>query len=1039
MIPLTTAPKNIVDEFIHTLHHDNLFQGEVSTRNSDRVVYATDNSLFEVTPLGVIFPKTEKDLGLILSLLSEDSFRQVSITARGGGTSTNGQSLSHQLIVDTSKYMNHILAVNPQAKSVRLESGVILDQLNHHLADHGLMFGPTTSSSSRVTLGGMIATDASGIGSMVWGKTSDHIRSLRVVLIGGEIIDLHHNRSCDHPIMTQLEELLCQYQKTFQQIVPHLPRFFSGYNLNCFTANHLNLTRLMAGSEGTLGIVSECTLNLIARPTHETLFVCFFRSIESCLRVAKDFTNFSPLAMELIDEHILAVATTNDHMSRLPLFRGDHVRKGACALFVSFKDHEPTQYHGEVQSFQRHLNKVCHDTTLYSYFAADHPSEIENLWNIRKKSVGLFAYRARLQSQNQLRMTSNNPDKALTTPKGSAFIEDCAVHPDHVGDFIRDFRKLLDQEGITYGMYGHLDAGCVHVRPQLDWHDPQMRQKIKELTDRTFKLTQKYGGVLWGEHGKGYRSEYLREFLGEDLYLAFCHIKELFDPHNQLNPGTICPPFTQLNTAGDVPSFTLIPLRADKERMISPRLSRFFFSALSCDGNGVCFQEKTHEVMCPSYIATRNRVHSPKGRATLLRGWLYELSQDPKLTAPLTRALDHQSFHFTDFWSQFSPRLKTKQPDFANEVYQAFAGCLMCKGCSSGCPLHVDIPELKSRFLYLYHRFHPRSVRDYFLALAEITLPFIASFWLLRTCYNQLIRITPVRYLLKQATQMSDFPVLYNGKKRWSQLSYTPSAIEGDGTNQVVIIQDLVSSYFSQDLLHHIIRILSSIGIKVCVHPYYQSGKSLHSMGFLSAFQKIARRNLTRLTELTKAHPKITFVGIDPGLACVYRKEYRSLKATTSQEHSTNSPTVLLLQEYLVSPQLAHHTRKQLADQSKNHRVFLFLHCFERSTVPGAAQNWLIFFKSFGITIHHQPVGCCGLAGFWGHKIENNLLSQKVFQSSWQLALDQIYAHNQDGKVIILATGGSCREQIALRFTPKEGCPSTVRVYHPIEYLATMI
>ena len=989
----------IPDSFASELKEHAEFQGEISMDLASRVVYSTDNSLFEILPQGIIFPRSEKDLSIILHLIAQERYRSISLIPRGGGTSTNGQSLGHGFVIDTAKYMNQIIEFNPESQTVRCEAGVILDQLNRRLSNDGYMFAPTTSSSSRVTLGGMISTDASGIGSMVWGKTSDHILGLRIVLWGGQILSLSNKtiaslksllREIKGPVsLKHLPDLLLKAQEDYQEKIPQLPRFFSGYNLRCFSEEKTlcDLTRLIAGSEGSLGMISSCTLQIVPKAKKETLFVCVFNSMDSCLGASSSFWPFSPTATELLDEHILAVAPSDIHWDATLLAKKlkDLDLKGygssLCALFISFKDHFQGHYDETLQKFHTHLQDMERNPEygMLTYVFSDEKNKIQALWNIRKKAVGLFAYSSR---------SGDSESK-----KSSAFIEDCAVHPSKVAPFIKDLRKLLDSHHLNYGIYGHLDAGCVHVRPQLDYQDPSLAKTIRTISDKTYQLTQQYGGVLWGEHGKGFRSEYLQDFLGEALYRTFCQIKQLFDPFHQLNPGKIVPPLSMIPTPS--PTVTELPLRAYKEQALDPQLKNLFRGATSCDGNGVCFQEDAEQVMCPSYLATRSRIHSPKGRAQLIREWMHQKSQNQ-----LSR-------------------------QFSRQVFEALEGCLMCKGCTKGCPVQVDIPTLKSQFLHLYHQTHPRRFRDYLLGYAESHLPWIATFRLLRYLYNRIMLNTHIRSLLEKIASMSDFPSLKPA------FSHTLSSSSKDV--DVVLIPDLISYTLEPDLLQHFVQLLSQIKLNVYLSPYRPSGKSWHSLGFIKKFHKTAQHHQQHLQRLSQRFPQAIMVGIDPGLSLIFRQEYRSL--------SSGSPLdVLLPQEFLHSLDSSFllTLKKKLQHVSKNseHRAYLFLHCFESSTVPQASSLWIEFFSKLDLKVEAIKVGCCGLAGFWGQKKENVKMSKEIFMLFWLPSLEKILLSQKPReKTILLVTGGSCRQQIS-RFMPPHLRSYPYKVLHPLEYLA---
>lgn len=1010
----------VVLEFLDHLAADENFDGEISTSLSDRVVTSTDNSIFEIRPAGVIACRHEKDIVAVLQLMAEDRFHSVTLVPRGGGTSTNGQSLGSGLVLDTSKYMTQILDVGQGY--ARMQCGVVCDDLNRRLREDGQMFGPSTSSSSRVTIGGMINTDASGIGSMVWGKTSDHILSLRLVLIGGEVITITTDiQGTEHPSLKSLVQVIKRVQESFYERIPRLPRFFSGYNLLCAASSGdlLNLVKLVAGSEGTLGVVSECTVNTVPIATEQTLFALLAKDMDSCLQIADQIRDLSPYAMEMIDEHILSSAK-RDHSLREGgvserFFTVAQKYPLGCALFVNFQNHGASQpYRQSISQLQSLLaegdRSAVWQSCVYDVCTSD-AREMDSYWSIRKKSVGLYGRHTVQQGRR------HHPSRLI---KSAAFIEDCAVHPRDVSQFIGQLRSRLDDHNILYGMYGHLDAGCVHIRPQVDYHDPQLRNLVQSLSDEVFHLVSQYRGVLWGEHGKGYRCEYLREFLGEDLYLAFCEIKQIFDPKYQLNRGKICPPTSHVNPE---PLMVDYPLRADTDIQIDKDLRDFLPTALDCDGNGMCFADDS--LMCPSYQATRSRVHSPKGRAALLRSWIHMCSGDGSHMRDLKQAIHAQKNKWLlslSEWKRFvlhraqqliSVVLQKNDGigSFHGEVYAAYEGCLSCKGCTRGCPLHVDIPELKSRFLYLYHLHQPRPLRDYGFGCAESVLAWIASSrWRMALYHKVIHRFSKP---LAQLMAVTELPHLHK---------FSQQKIQKHQDYDVMIVPDLMSAVMSP-LYSHAITVLKGLGQSVGEVGYLPTGKSWHSLGFRRHFFRTSTRRLRTMTELFRQYPRTRFMSLDPGMGLVYRQEYAQLGLDSSL-------TVRLPQEVLSQIHISHYEaiKAQLVVDPKP-KVYILTHCFEQSALADPARLWIEVFGRLGITVIEKSVGCCGMAGFWGYQQSNKALSEQIFARSWQPVLDSI----DEG--VVLVTGGSCRHQIT-RLVPIQ---KNYEFIHPLEYLAQLI
>ena len=1012
-------PKEVLD-FARSLKKERDFKGEIRTDTSQRVVHSLDNSIYELIPQAVIYPRTEQGISAVLRLLKEPSYRKLSITAKGGGTSTNGQCLSSSLILDTSKYMNQILSLDLKAEQVRVQSGLVLDTLQRYLRDYGYTFAPTTSSSSRVTLGGMIATDAAGIGSAVHGKTSDHLKSLNMVLWGGEVWSMKkevlENSKGETGISKlkpsfekkakHLSQICLTHQEDIHKRLPQLPRSWSGYTLDLLkeedSTTTLDLPRFIAGSEGTLGVVSECTLRITKLKEEEAVVVVYFKTLGECLRSGSWVLSFGARAVELLDHRLIGAARRaglwpQDLSSVSATEEG--TAEESCQL-VQFQASSLEKLGEVITAFETALKEQGSQYGVVSYKVGLEKKEVKKLWDIRKKSVPLFAGDGRERAPYL---------------KSSAFVEDVAVHPKDLPEFLEEFRKILDDHGLVYGMYGHLDAGCVHVRPKLDYRDPKLMETITKISKQVFDLTQKYGGVLWGEHGKGFRSEYLHEFLGAKLHRAFRQVKELFDPYNQLNPQKICTP---LSHSQEVPQVDEIPLRAQTEQNLDPGLKETFSSALSCDGNGLCFRENQEEVMCPSYRATADRLHSPKGRAGVIRAWIKALSDHSyKLPTSDSRSWIPQLLTLPAYLWQTLIRQKKGSVDFSHEVYEALDGCLSCNACTSSCPLHVDIPTLKSRFLALYHQKYPRKIQDYAMGWSEQLLPQISRYSLLRHLYNLSLKLGVTRALIEHLTSMKHLPTLAPGV-------HFPTARKP----QAWILGDLTSEALEPGLSQDLVELFELLQISVGWMPYRASGKSWALRGWLTKSKNTLERRRAQIQSTLKKHAptkKAVLVGLDPAFAFFYQQDYRQhFSATEFPYH------VLTLQEFLLTLPMETFTPwKKALNSSTQHppKAWLFEHCQESAHPKDHGALWVEVFSRFGLSLNKKPVGCCGLAGFWGHQKNNIETSQKIYDLHWKNPIKEL-THSHD--VAILATGSSCRMQIK-RFDPQ----LTPSPLHPISYL----
>jgi FAD/FMN-containing dehydrogenase len=628
------------------------FTGDVDTHYGGRLSAATDNSIYQVTPQAVLFPRSQADVECILQLATHDEFANVTFTARGGGTGTNGQSLTEGVVVDLSRHMNRIVEVNEAEGWAWVEPGVVLDQLNAHLKPHGVFFAPELSPSNRATIGGMVSTDASGKGSRIYGKTSNHVLALDLVFSDGsawqsvplDAAALQKLKSGDdlvNQIYQGVDRIVTSKKELIKQRFPKLTRFLTGYNLaHAYTEEgQFNLNALIAGSEGTLAVVTGIKVKLTPLPTVKRLIVAKYVSFDDSLRAATILVQADPAAIETVDDTILTLARQDVVWDRVGKFfpqPGD-ARVKSINL-IEFAGTDAEMVNADTQALCDQLEALLgqeHEAVGYQLATTD--ADIASLWELRAKGVGLLG---------------NTEGNRRPIP----FVEDTVVPPEHLAAYITEFRQVLDAYGLEYGMFGHVDVGCLHVRPALDLKDKTDERLIRVISDRVKDLVLKYGGVVWGEHGKGLRGEYMPEFFGPELYDDLRRIKQLFDPTNKLNPGKLVTP---IDHPVSVKKLDDVPLRGHRDRQIPDAVQEAFQSAMHCNGNGACFNFDLDAVMCPSYKLTRDRLHSPKGRAGMMREWLRQLSR----TGYDLHAEDTSRGHLTHPPSTDS--------DFSLEVYEA--------------------------------------------------------------------------------------------------------------------------------------------------------------------------------------------------------------------------------------------------------------------------------------------------------------------------------------------------------------------------------
>ncbi|HBW40170.1 MAG TPA: hypothetical protein DEF84_05020 [Leclercia adecarboxylata] len=998
MIPQISQAPGVVQlvlNFLQALEQQG-FTGDTATRYADRLTMATDNSIYQLLPDAVVFPRSTADVALLARLASQERFASLIFTPRGGGTGTNGQALNTGIVVDMSRYMNRIIEINPEEGWVRVEAGVIKDQLNQYLKPYGYFFAPELSTSNRATLGGMINTDASGQGSLVYGKTSDHVLGVRAVLLGGDILDTQ-------PVPVELAETLGKDKTTTGRIYrtvlescrdnrqliidkfPKLNRFLTGYDLRHVFNDDLSqfdLTRILTGSEGTLAFITEARLDITRLPKVRRLVNVKYNSFDSALRNAPFMVDARALSVETVDSKVLNLAREDIVWHSVSELITDVPDKEMLGLnIVEFAGDDAELIESQVEALCQRLDELITrgEGGVIGWQVCNELAGIERIYAMRKKAVGLLG-------------------NAKGAAKPIPFAEDTCVPPENLADYIVEFRALLDSHGLSYGMFGHVDAGVLHVRPALDMCDPQQEILMKQISDEVVALTARYGGLLWGEHGKGFRAEYSPAFFGEALYGELRKIKAAFDPDNRLNPGKICPPM-----GVDAPMMQVDAVkRGTFDRQIPIAVRSSWRGAMECNGNGLCFNFDAKSPMCPSMKITSNRIHSPKGRATLVREWLRLLADRGVDPLALEKELPEKraSLRTLVERTRNSWHARKGEYDFSHEVKEAMSGCLACKACSTQCPIKIDVPEFRSRFLQLYHSRYLRPVRDHLVATVESYAPLMAR---APRTFNFFINQPLVRKLSEKHIGMIDLPLLSTPSLQRQLVGHrsanlTLEQLEALSDEQkaktVLVVQDPFTSYYDAQVVADFIRLVERLGYQPVLLPFSPNGKAQHIKGFLNRFAKTAQKTSDFLSRV--ALLGMPMVGVDPALVLCYRDEYKQTLGDKRGEFH-----VMLVHEWL--PTIVDG---QVSQEISGESWYLFGHCTEVTALPGAPAQWASIFARFGAKLESVSVGCCGMAGTYGHEVVNHKNSLGIYELSWHQAMQRLPRNR------CLATGYSCRSQV---------------------------
>jgi len=981
------APAPVHADFIAELRLRG-FEGDLAPAYGDRVVSATDNSIYQLVPQLIAFPRNVEDLVRLARVTAEDRFKDIAFAPRGGGTGTNGQSLTEGIVVDVSRHMNGILEINQGERWVRVQAGVVKDQLNAALAEYGLFFPPELSTSNRATIGGMISTDASGQGSCLYGKTRDHVLQLTTVLLDGTVWT---SRPIEDEELGQIQRrgdrvgavhrLIDAIQREQAELIeshfPKLNRCLTGYDLAHIRDDRgrFNLNSILCGSEGTLALIAEAKLNVVPIPKYSALVNVRYGSFDAALRDAKDLIRFGPASIETVDSKVLGLAQEDVVWESVQqYFPEDEGQRATGVNLVEFVGDIEMDVETSVHRITEMLAAAGPSRGRRGFTVARGETDVNAIWDMRKKSVGLLG--------------NMQGDK-----RPIPFVEDTAVPPENLADYIAEFRAALDARGLSYGMFGHVDAGVLHVRPAIDMKDPTQEPLIREITEDVVRITSKYGGLLWGEHGKGVRSEFSPRFFGP-LYPSLQSIKIAFDPRNQLNPGKIAAP-----EHGQLLTIDGLTTRGQLDRTIPRSVRAAYDEALHCNGNGACFTWDPDEAMCPSYKATRDRRHSPKGRASLTREWLRQLAAlgvDPVAEAEQLRR--------DAGWRDFPARLRNtwdREPDFSHAVKDAMDGCLACKSCSGQCPIKVDVPTFRAKFLELYYGRYLRPVRHHMVASLEAMLPALGK---VRWLYNLLLDSPPGRAAIRaiglvHTPKFSGISMRRELASRRIDIA-TPTALAAlpaqERARSVVLVQDAFTSWYESQVVLAVLDLMQALGFKPFIAPFRANGKPLHVHGFLGAFAHTASRNAAMLRGLSATG--VELVGVDASITLTYRSEYNMLAEVD------RPPPVLLLQEWL-----ARHRDAIPKAPGTTDEYLLLPHCSERSLAVSSLRDWQAAFAAMGATLRVLPSGCCGMAGTYGHEAEHRNTSEQIYAMSWG---PRVKKWAQSGRLLV--TGYSCRSQVKI-------------------------
>lgn len=957
--------------------------GDLYTDISTIVQYSTDASAYREHPLAVVRPKNNDDIKMLIQFARTN---QTTLIPRTAGTSLAGQVVGKGIIVDLSKYFTNILEINPDEKWVRVEPGVVLDELNLQLKKYGLFFGPETSTSNRCMMAGMVGNNSCGAHSIVYGSTRNHTLEIKAILSDGSEVQFKElsvnefnykceGNSLESKIYKNIKEILAnrdnqaEIKKEFPD--PRLERRNTGYAIDVllemepFTQNgtKFNFSKLICGSEGTLAFITEIKLNLVPLPPSQKGLLCVhMNSVDEALEANLIALKFNPVAIELIDDIVLECTKTNiEHKKNRFFIQGD---PGAL-LCVEFAEDTLDKINELSATLEKDLRKAGFGYHFPLLFGND----ISKVWALRKAGLGLL---------------SNMPGDAKPQP----VIEDTAVHPEYLPSYIKDFKEALKRHNLSCVFYAHIATGELHLRPLINLKTEEGVRQFRNIAYEIAHLVKKYNGSLSGEHGDGrLRGEFIPLMIGDKNYQLLKVIKKTWDPENIFNAGKIT------DTPRMDTSLRFVPGQETKEIETIFDFSDsmgFVRMAEKCNGSGDC--RKSHIIggtMCPSFQATRDEKNTTRARANILREYIN--GSDKK------NPLDHQ------------------------EIYDILDLCLSCKGCKSECPSNVDMAKLKAEFLQHYYDSHAIPLRTRLIAYISVFnkigsyVPVVFN-WVVT---NKLIS-TILKSLIGFAKQRS-IPTLYKFsfrvwlRKNLNSLNNSISAQSG----QVYLFIDEFTNYNDTQIGIMAVKLLSILGYKVNVVNHEVSGRTFISKGYLRKARKIAIKNITIFKELVSEN--VPLVGIEPSAILSFRDEYPDLVRGAIKESANKlAKNSFTFEEFIIKEFKDGKIDTSLFTTQAS-KILLHGHCQQKAIA--STQPTLQFLSIPGnYKVEEIKSGCCGMAGSFGYEKEHYDLSMKVGEL---VLFPEVRKADKD--TIIAAPGTSCRHQI------KDGTDTNAQ--HPIEIL----
>ena len=958
--------------------------GEVRFDLYSKALYSTDASLYQIQPIGVVIPKNKQDVIRTVQIASE---HKVPILPRGGGTSLAGQSVGEAIVLDMSKYMNQLLEVNVAEHWARVQPGIVLDELNHKLKPHGLMYAPDVATSSRANVGGTIGNNSAGSHSLIYGKTIDHVMSIDLVLSNADEItaapislqELETKKRGDTleaNIYRELCRICTDNEAEIRKRYPRILRRVAGYNLDEFITdagskevtpyrrdgcdeNHpFSLTKILIGSEGTLATTVEATVNLVPIPKLTALCVVHFESLITSMEAMQPILECNPTAVELIDKTILDMARGSLEFSRLTTFI-----QGEPAALLAVEFYGETQ--AELESHLDRLEKTLKSTGFgYAFVRCLTAEEKSRVWETRKAGLGLL-----------MGMTGD--------PKPVGFVEDAAVPIENLPEYVRRFDKIVTSHDTTAAYYAHASVGLLHNRPIVNLKSETDIQKMHNIAREVRDLLIELDGTTSGEHGDGLvRSEWIESMFGSQLYQAFTEVKKAFDPEGIMNPGKIvdAPPMTENLRFGTEYNTIKVDTYFDFSSQ-----EGFGRAIEMCNGVGACRKTLTG-TMCPSFIGTREEEHSTRGRANALRSIISGTLPHTELTG--------------------------------ERLQEVLDLCLGCKACKAECPSNVDMAKIKYEVMAHYHKANGLPLHRRLFGEIGALAPLGSMFSPLS---NWAVNNTLSKWIAEKVIGVDrrrDMPIFVRPTyEQW----FRKRRSRRTSDKKVALFSDTFMNYSEPSIGKAAVEVLEACGFEVLLPEKRCCGRPLISEGMLDRAIENASYNINTLRAY--ADKGIPIIGCEPSCTSAITDDYVELIGTPDAKRVAEA--TYSFEEFFA--QLVEDGELPMEFSTEPRDILLHGHCHQRALV--GIQPTV---KMLSLPAEHKVTvidsSCCGMAGAFGYEKKHYELSMNI----GELRLFEAVREKPPGSFTLSAAGFSCRHQL------EHG--TGVQPKHPIEVLrdATM-